>query len=236
MSPTSIVDREIDHFNQLAATWWDESGPMWPLHRLNALRVPFIERHLRDHFGSLKGLSVLDVGCGAGILSESLARRGAHITGVDAAEKNIAIAKQHAESEGLSIDYRATTVEQLDPTAKFDVVLNMEVVEHVNDVSAFMKDCADRVKPGGMTFVATINRTPYSFVTAIVGAEYILRWLPKGTHHWSQFVTPAETLAFLRRDGFQVRETTGVGVNPLAKSLFLTSNTGANYMLAAART
>lgn len=240
MTGTSVIDREIDQFNKLAETWWDLDGPMWPLHRLNALRAPFIERHVREHFGltdkdDLSQLTVLDVGCGAGVLSESMARAGARVTGIDAASHNIEIARQHATKSGLSIDYRDATVEALDPALTFDVVLNMEVVEHVNDIPAFMKTCADRVAPGGMTFVATINRTVYSFVTAILGAEYILRWLPRGTHRWQQFVTPRETISMLEQEHLFVRELTGVGVNPLRKSLFLTRNTGANYMLAAAR-
>lgn len=235
MSESSAISREIEHFDRLAETWWDESGPMWPLHRLNALRVPFIERHVNNRFGTGAAPTVLDVGCGAGILSESMAKRGAKVHGIDAATRNIDIARQHARESGLDIRYDASTIEALDPDLAYDVVLNMEVVEHVDDVSRFMADCARRVRPGGLMFVATINRTAYSFVTAIVGAEYVLRWLPRGTHHWRQFVTPAETRAFLERDGLDVGELTGVGVNPVKRDLFLTSNTAANYMLVAQR-
>lgn len=237
---SSIVREEIERFNQLSETWWDERGPMWPLHRLNALRTPFIIRHLQDHFGcttreEFGALDVLDIGCGAGLLSESIAGTGARVLGIDAAENNIRIARTHATQSNLTVDYQHTTVEALDPLSQYDVVLNMEVVEHVADVNSFLTDCTRRVKPGGLMFIATINRTLYSAVTAILGAEYILGWLPKGTHQWQKFVKPAEVTNILAEEDFSLIEQTGVSVNPVKRSMSLTSYLGGNYMLVARR-
>lgn len=236
----SIVTEEIDRFNKLADSWWDEAGPMWPLHRLNALRAPFINGHIRRHF-ELVGpdrpvdLDILDIGCGAGLLSESMAKTGARVLGIDAAEKNIQMAKRHAAGAGLSLDYQHSTVETLGRDRQFDVVLNMEVVEHVSDVHSFLTDCAELVRPGGLLFIATINRTIYSAVTAIVGAEYILGWLPKGTHQWRKFVKPVEIEDILNQQEYQLIETTGVAVNPTSRSMSLSRYLGGNYMLVATR-
>lgn len=199
---------EVDKFNRLAATWWDESGPMWPLHRLNALRVPYILERVAERWpgcanGDLSGLSVLDIGCGAGILSESMAAQGARVHGIDPANRNIRIAARHAQVNDLSIRYETGAVESLTTGNRFDLVLNMEVVEHVDDLPAFMATCASHVAPGGMMVLATINRTLYSLVTAIFGAEYILGWLPRGTHEWSRFVTPRELSGLLADNGFE---------------------------------
>jgi 2-polyprenyl-6-hydroxyphenyl methylase/3-demethylubiquinone-9 3-methyltransferase len=239
MPMNSIVTEEIDHFNRLAETWWDDAGPMWPLHRLNALRAPFILRHMQSHFAcetraDFERLQVLDVGCGGGILSESIAQTGARVLGIDAAERNIQIASQHASGQ-LPVQYQHRTIESLDPREQFDVVLNMEVVEHVADVESFMADCARRTRPGGLMFVATINRTLYAAVTAILGAEYILGWLPRGTHQRGKFVKPAEVLTSLSVHDFELIEQTGVAVNPLKKSMSLTGFMGGNYMLVARR-
>ncbi len=236
----SVVTEEIEHFNRLAESWWDDAGPMWPLHRLNALRVPFILRHMQAHFGceartDFERLQVLDVGCGGGILSESIAQTGASVFGIDAAQRNIQIARQHAGRCNLPVQYQQRTIESLDPREQFDVVLNMEVVEHVADVETFMADCARRTRPGGLMFVATINRTLYAAATAIFGAEYLLGWLPRGTHHWGQFVKPAEVLTSLSAHNFDLIEQTGVAVNPLKKSMSLTGFMGGNYMLVARR-
>jgi 2-polyprenyl-6-hydroxyphenyl methylase/3-demethylubiquinone-9 3-methyltransferase len=230
---------EVARYNALAAQWWDPAGPMWPLHKLNALRAPFIldcvARLLPDpRREGLEGLRVLDVGCGAGLLAEAMARAGARVTGVDPAERNIAIAREHAAAAGLDIDYRVGAVESL-PDGEFDLVLNMEVVEHVTDLPAFMASCCALTRPGGMQFVATINRNPLSFVVAILGAEYVLRWLPRGTHDWRQFVTPAEAEALLAAGGFEVLERRGVSINPLTKRYRLSDFLGVNYMIAARR-
>ena len=237
----SINPGEIERFNQLAATWWDPQGPIWPLHKLNAARVPFILDMLSTYMAvspadalPLKGLVVLDVGCGAGLLSESMARLGARVTAVDPAEQNIRIAREHARRSGLDIDYRIGGVEAVSEE-RFAVVLNMEVVEHVEQLPRFMAQCCALTAPGGMQFVATINRNFLSWLVAIVGAEYVLGWLPKGTHQWSKFVTPREAAAMLAEGGLSVVEERGVVVNPIARAIKVSKFSGVNYMLAAAR-
>ena len=241
---TTIDPREVEFYAGLADTWWDRDGPFWPLHRLNELRIAYIRDKLRAHFGlsveadrPLDGLRVLDVGCGGGILSESMARLGARVTGIDVVEKNIRIASLHAVNEGLEIDYRmATAAELVADGAVFDVVLNMEVVEHVADVDAFMRDCARLTAESGVMFVATINRTPLAWLFAIVGAEYVLRWLPRGTHRWSMFQKPREIEAHLEAGGIAVRDTVGVAANPFARSLRVTRSVAVNYMMFCTRT
>ena len=239
--PRTVDPEEIARFNKLAETWWDPAGDMWPLHRLNALRAPFIldgiKRHLPVSTGEslpLQGLTILDIGCGAGLLSEAMARHGAQVTGIDPANRNIEIATRHAADGGLAIEYLEGSAEDLQGR-RFDVVLNMEVVEHVENVEAFMRSCCALVKPGGMHFVATINRNPISFLVAIIGAEYVLRWLPRGTHHWRNFVTPTEAVNMLDEGGFSVVEKRGVSVNPFTRSYKLTTSTRVNYMLVAIR-
>lgn len=213
---------------------------MWPLHRLNRLRVPFIveriERYLMLPVSAqpLDGLSVLDVGCAGGLLSEAMARRGATVTGIDPSANNIAVARSHADAAGLAIDYRNAAVEEL-AGEQFDVVLNMEVVEHVNDLAGFMAGCCRLTRPGGMQFVATINRTFASFASAVVGAEYVLGWLPRGTHQWRRFVKPEELEAVLREEGLRVVGRRGVAVNPLTRQFRTTTYEGVNYMLATLR-
>ena len=236
---TTTNQDELKRFNELAATWWDPTGPMWPLHRLNSVRLPFILDALAGegfatHRGQhpLRGLRVLDIGCGAGLLSESMAALGANVTGVDPAERNIEIARAHASESGLDIDYLNGSVESLDGR-EFDVVLNMEVVEHVENLEGFMRRCCELTRPGGIQFLATINRNPLSWLVAIVGAEYVLRWLPRGTHQWRKFVKPAEACTMLRQWGLHVLTSRGVAVNPLNRSYKVTAFTGVNYMLAA---
>lgn len=240
MTGDSTVDpREVLYYARLAATWWDSSGPFWPLHTLNRLRVGYIRSRLCAHFNRdesdrepLSGLRVLDVGCGGGILAESMARLGATVTGIDVVDKNIQVATLHAGQSGLPVDYRLCTAAELAGSgAQFDVVLNMEVVEHVADLGAFMRDCCRMTKPGGVMFVATINRTPASWLTAIVGAEYILRWLPRGTHRWSRFCKPVEIRGHLLGGGLQVKETVGVAVNPFTKRMRITRLLAVNYMM-----
>ena len=242
MNVTSTASgEEIARFNALAATWWDPAGPMWPLHRLNAVRVPFIVDTLRQAALAggppdrcLDGLRILDIGCGAGILSESMAALGADVTGVDPAERNIAIARHHAQAAGLAVTYRHGSVDSLE-LGQFDVVLNMEVVEHVQNVELFMARCCDATAAGGLQFLATINRNPLSWLVAIVGAEYVLRWLPRGTHQWRKFVKPAEAAALLGDGGLAVIASRGVSVNPLTRGYRITDFLGVNYMLAARR-
>lgn len=237
----SIDPQEVDYYTRFAETWWDQEGPFWPLHALNAVRTPFIRDEVTRQFAHeaptgrpLTGLTILDVGCGGGILAESMARLGAEVTGIDVVERNLQVARAHAAGTGLDIDYRDITAESLAATgATFDVVLNMEVVEHVADLDGFMAACCALVRPDGMMFVATINRTWLAWLVAIFGAEYVLRWMPKGTHRYGLLRRPGEIASRLASGGLQVGRTTGVAVNPLRKRLFLTPITRVNYMLSA---
>ena len=237
----SVDPREVEYYHQFAQLWWDSSGPFWPLHRLNKLRMRYIKQKLCAHFGlneddeqPLRGLTVLDVGCGGGILAESMARLGALVSGIDVVEKNIVVAEQHAKGSGLAVDYQLVTVEELAGTGvQFDVVLNMEVVEHVQDLEGFLASSCRLLKPGGMMFVATINRTLLAWLVAIVGAEYVLRWMPKGTHRMAMFRKPAEIRNLLAHNHLRVNNLVGVGVDPVRKRMFLTRHTTVNYMLSA---
>jgi 2-polyprenyl-6-hydroxyphenyl methylase/3-demethylubiquinone-9 3-methyltransferase len=240
-SASTIDDREVARFSALAGEWWDPRGKMATLHKFNPVRLAYIrdaacKRFDRNpkHLDSLKDLRILDIGCGGGILSEPLARLGASVLGADPAEKNIAAAKLHAGQSGLAIDYRATTAEALaDAGERFDIVLAMEVVEHVADVTLFVARCAEMVKPGGLMIAATINRTLKSFALAIVGAEYVLRWLPRGTHSWDKFVTPDELEIAMERAGLTSTDERGVIYNLLADRWELSTDTDVNYMVLA---
>ena len=239
IQPVTTEDqRETAKFDQLAHQWWNPQGPMWPLHRLNALRAPFVTQKIQQHFNavSLKGLRILDIGCGAGLLAEQMAKQGAKVTGIDVAAKNIGIAHEHAQAQGLVIEYRCGAVEALADMDDFDVVLNMEVIEHVNNLPLFMARTCDLTATGGLMFLATINRTWFSWLTTIVGAEYILGWLPRGTHSWQRYVTLEEARLSLQQGGLSVQSQTGVGMNLLRRQLFLTGNMRANYMMVASKT
>ncbi|MFT0891277.1 bifunctional 2-polyprenyl-6-hydroxyphenol methylase/3-demethylubiquinol 3-O-methyltransferase UbiG [Pseudochelatococcus sp. G4_1912] len=239
----TVDPEEVARFDRLAETWWDPHGPMRPLHRFNPVRVEFIRDLAANHFARdirsdapLAGLNILDIGCGGGVLSEPLARLGASVTGLDPAEKNLAVARSHAQQQGLSIDYRSQMVEDVAAHGeRFDIVLAMEVVEHVADVDAFVAATCAVVRPGGLLVMATLNRTAKSFALAIVGAEYILRWLPRGTHDWHKFVTPDELASAITRHGLAVTERRGVVYNPLRDQWRQSSDLAVNYMLAASR-
>jgi len=241
MEAPTIDPREVDYYDRLAQQWWDKSGKFWPLHRLNELRVEYLKHAVCLHFGlfpgnpaPLKGLSVLDIGCGGGILSESMAALGASVKGIDVVEKSLNVARQHSQHSGLAIDYDYVSVESLaEREEQYDVVLNMEVVEHVADLPAFMSCCNQLLAKDGIMFIATINRNPLSWLFAIVGAEYILGWLPRGTHRWSKFVRPGELTELLARDALTVNAATGVSVNPFTRHFSLCKRTTVNYMLSA---
>ena len=237
----STVDpAEIAKFSKLSQEWWDPKGKMAPLHKINPLRLAYIrdaacrkfDRNVKS-LNCLAGLRVLDIGCGAGLLCEPLTRLGAQLVGVDPSASNIAAAKLHADRSHLAIDYRCTTIEEMDAHQRFDIVLAMEVVEHVADVGMFLARCASMLKPGGMMVVSTLSRTWKSFALAIVGAEYILRWLPRGTHQWEKFITPDELAKYLLDSRLVVAEQTGVVYNPFADKWGLSSDTDVNYMVVA---
>ncbi len=238
---SSVDPNEVAYYERLAHTWWNDKGPFWPLHRLNSLRAGYIQEQLHSHFGHdqgadkpLNGIRMLDIGCGGGLLSEAMARLGARVQGIDVTEKNITVARLHAESRGVDINYRLMTAEDLaEQGIQFDAVLNMEVVEHVADLPGFLRACCRLIRPGGIMFVATINRTFLSWLFAIVGAEYILRWLPKGTHQWRRFPKPKELEALLAEHGLRVTAFRGVRVNPITRRFSLSRYLGVNYMLVA---
>ena len=240
---SSVVEEELKKFSDLAAQWWDPDGKFKTLHKFNPVRLAYIRDEACTHFGldpdaraPFEGLRLLDIGCGGGLLSEPMARLGADVVGADAAERNVKTAAAHAHEHGLEIDYRATTAEDLARDGEqFDIVLNMEVVEHVADVGQFIASCASLVRPGGLMYVATLNRTLKAFALAIVGAEYVLGWLPKGTHQWEKFVTPAELTAALGASGMRVRDRAGVAYNPIADAWSRTSDIDVNYMVLAAK-
>ncbi len=236
----TMLGAEIAKFDALAARWWDPNGPMKPLHRMNPLRTGWIAERLARHHGrdpstpdALAGLTLLDVGCGAGLACEALARRGAMVTGLDAASDALAVARTHAAGSDLAITYREGLPEDLPPGETFDAVIALEVIEHVADRDAFLAALARVVKPGGLVFLSTLNRTPRSFLMAKLGAEYVLRLLPVGTHDWKMFVTPAELGTGLRRAGMAVADISGMVMNTLSGRWHLGQDVGVNYILMA---
>jgi 2-polyprenyl-6-hydroxyphenyl methylase/3-demethylubiquinone-9 3-methyltransferase len=241
--PASIDPAEVAKFSAIAAEWWDPTGKFAPLHKFNPVRLSFLKAEAAAHFGRdpralrpFEGLTLLDIGCGGGLLSEPMTRLGFAVTGADASERNIGTAKAHAAQSGLAIDYRAVTAEELAAEgAVYDVVLNMEVVEHVADVGAYLKACAALVKSGGITVVATMNRTLKSLALAKIGAEYVLGWLPRGTHDWNRFIPPTELRAMLEESGLNICKTQGVSFNPLAWDWHLSDDVDVNYMVVAKR-
>ncbi|MGE3832228.1 MAG: bifunctional 2-polyprenyl-6-hydroxyphenol methylase/3-demethylubiquinol 3-O-methyltransferase UbiG [Parvibaculaceae bacterium] len=237
----SLDEAEVEKFSKIAAEWWNPSGKFGVLHVFNPVRLAYIREQVTARFGldpfarrPFEGLRFLDIGCGGGLLSEPMARLGAIVTGIDPSEKNINTAAVHAAEQELAIDYRATTAEALAARQEtFDVILNMEVIEHVADPSAFVGTCASLLKPGGLIFIATINRTLKSFGLAIIGAEYVLGWLPKGTHKWEKFITPAELKADLAKNSLECLDESGVVFHPLANEWRRARDMDVNYMLVA---
>ncbi len=244
----SVDPAEVEKFSKMAAEWWDPAGVFKPLHQLNPVRLRYIRDLVFEHYdlsaregfrsaSALSGLKVLDIGCGGGLLTEPMTRLGAQVTGSDVSEKNIQVASIHAGEQGLTIDYLVATAEELARDTKnlgrFDVITSMEVIEHVADVDSFMEATASLLKPGGIMLLATLNRTFKSWAMAIVGAEYILGWLPRHTHDWNRFVKPAELAALLQRQGLKPGDPVGVTLNPLRREWCLSGDTGVNYMLSA---
>jgi len=239
----SVDPVEIAKFSAMAEEWWDPAGKFRPLHKFNPTRLAFVRDRIAEHLARdplaerpLAGLSLLDIGCGGGLLAEPLSRLGAEVTGIDASERNIKVAALHAAESGLTIDYRHAAAEDLAGAgARFDVVLNMEVVEHVADLGAFLTASTALVKPGGAMVVATLNRTPKAFLLGILGAEYLLRWLPPGTHDWRRFVRPSELARELAAGGLTVTEIAGMAYNPLTDDWRLARDTAVNYMVFAVK-
>jgi 2-polyprenyl-6-hydroxyphenyl methylase/3-demethylubiquinone-9 3-methyltransferase len=238
----TIDPQEVAKFTAMAEDWWNPHGKFKPLHKFNPVRLAYIRDKLCKQFDRdskseqpLKGLRLLDIGCGGGLLSEPMARLGAEVLGADAAEANIKTASLHAESQGLEIDYRAITAEQLNAAGEtFDAILNMEVIEHVADPQAFVSACAGMLKPEGIMFLATLNRTLKAYALAIFGAEYVLRWLPRGTHDWHKFITPNEMEAMATKAELELVTSTGVSFNPLTDKWTQTGDMSVNYMAVAA--
>jgi len=238
---TGTVDpADVERFSRIADEWWDPRGKFAPLHRLNPVRIGYIRDRAAAHWQRdalsgrpLDGLSLLDIGCGGGLLSEPMTRLGARVTGVDASARNISVAALHAERQGLSIDYRQGTAEALAASgAQFDIVMALEIVEHVSDVDLFLRSCGNMVKPGGLLFLSTLNRTAKAWAMAIAGAEYVLGWLPRGTHDWKKFLKPSEAVHGLRDGGIDAQEIVGVVYSPLSRLWSLNKNDlDVNYML-----
>ena len=234
----TIDEADLEKYDRLGAQWWDPEGPMKPLHQINPVRVDYIGELLAKASGPrpLESLRILDIGSGGGLLPESLAKLGASVTGIDPAPNNIAIAQHHASAGGLEIDYRCTTIETFAGSAEtFDAVLVMEVIEHVRDVAGFLRHAAGMVRPGGFLIGSTLNRTLKSYALAIVGAEYVLRWLPRGTHDWHKFVTPDEFKRQFRRAGLTPFAETGMVYHPLTRRWSLSEDMDVNYIVAAQR-
>ena len=235
---TTINKEEIQKFSKLADEWWDVNGKFKPLHMFNPVRIEYILEKIKKHFkiennnnNTLKGLKILDIGCGGGLISEPMARLGAKVTGIDASEKNINIAKLHSEQSNLNINYIKIAPENLNEIEKFDVILNLEIVEHVDNVNLYIKSCYKLLKKNGLMFTATLNRSFTSYIKAIIGAEYILRWLPIGTHDWNKFIKPEELEKFLSQEKFSTLDIKGLKFNPFLKKWSKSKDLSVNYII-----
>ena len=233
---SSINSKEIEKFSKIAQEWWDPDGKFKPLHKFNPTRILYIKENIIKSFNldqkrtPLKNIKILDIGCGGGLLSEPMSRLGAEVTGIDASKKNISVAKLHAKKNNLNINYVCSSPEKLKTTKKFDVILNMEIVEHVEDVNFFLKSCSRLLKKNGIMFVATLNKTLKSYIFAIVGAEYILRWLPIGTHEWEKFVTPNELISILKKNNLKLDKIDGMNFSILTNRWKVGNDKSVNYI------
>jgi len=233
---TSVNKKEIDKFSKMANEWWDPEGKFKPLHKFNPTRIKYIKENIINNFKlknkpkSLSGINILDIGCGGGLLSEPMSRMGANVTGIDASDKNIKIAKLHSKKNKLKINYLCSSPEKLKITKKFDVILNMEIVEHVEDIDFFLKSCSKLLKKNGLMFVATINKTLKSYIFAIVGAEYVLRWLPIGTHEWEKFVKPEDLKKILMKYDLSLNKLEGMNFNIIKDEWSISRDLSVNYI------
>ena len=239
---TTINKEEIQKFSKLADEWWDVNGKFKPLHMFNPIRIEYITESIKNYYkleksknNFLHGLNILDIGCGGGLISEPMARLGANVTGIDASEKNINVAKLHSKKSGLKINYLNTSPENLTDFEKFDIILNLEVVEHVEDVSLYIRSCNKLLKKNGLMFTATLNRSFTSYVKAIIGAEYILRWLPIGTHDWNKFIKPEELERLLFKEKFQTLNITGLKFTPLLNKWKKSKDLSVNYIISSSK-
>ena len=235
---STINKEEIQKFSRLAEEWWDVNGKFKPLHMFNPVRIEYITDNIKKQFNIKKdkvnfldGLNILDIGCGGGLISEPMARLGANVTGIDASEKNINVAKLHSKKNDLKINYKNTSPENLDEIEKFDIILNLEVVEHVENVNLYIKSCYKLLKTNGIMFTATLNRSFTSYIKAIIGAEYILRWLPIGTHDWNKFIKPEELEKFLAQEKFSTLDMKGLNFNPILKKWKKSDDLSVNYII-----
>jgi len=235
---STINKEEIQKFSRLAEEWWDVNGKFKPLHMFNPIRIEYITEKIKTHFdlkkdkpNYLEGLNILDIGCGGGLISEPMARLGANVTGIDASEKNINVAKLHSKKNGLKINYLNSSPENLKHIEKFDIILNLEIVEHVNNVNLYIRSCYKLLKKNGLMFTATLNRSFTSYVKAIIGAEYILRWLPIGTHDWNKFIKPEELEKFLSNEKFNTLDIKGLKFNPFMKKWTKSRDLSVNYII-----
>ena len=236
MKSNTINKKEIEKFSKIAEEWWDPTGKFKPLHKFNPVRISYIKENILSTFNIkreekiLKGIKILDIGCGGGLLSEPMARLGADVTGIDASSKNISVAKLHAKKNNLNINYFCNSPENFKTDTKFDVILNMEIIEHVDDVNFFLKSCSKLLKKNGIMFVATLNKTLKSYLFAIIGAEYILRWLPIGTHEWEKFVKPEELISIIKTFDLYLDDLKGLKFNIISDEWKISTDKSINYI------
>jgi len=233
----SVNKKEIEKFSKMAAEWWDPSGKFKPLHKFNPIRIQYIKENIISSFKlkskkkPLDKINILDIGCGGGLLSEPMTRLGANVTGIDASNKNITIAKLHAKKNNLKINYLCSSPEKLKIKKKFDVILNMEIIEHVEDINFFINSCSKLLKKDGLMFIATLNKTLKSYMFAIIGAEYVLRWLPIGTHNWEKFVRPEDLKKILSKNNLKLEKLDGMNFNIIKDEWSISSDTSINYII-----